>query len=145
MPKFLSRFTTVVGSWIGLGLTGLISGVLVTVMLTPVLVAGGVAIKNSLSLFDALPDFIEIGRQAQKNEIYAQKDADPDHGYLQIATVYWQNRAEVHLDQMSQFLQDAAVDGEDRRFYEHKGVDLTGIIRAGVGNAVSGGVKSGAS
>ncbi len=145
MPKFLSRFTTVVGSWIGLGLTGLISGVLVTVMLTPLLVAGGVAIKNSLSLFDALPDFIEIGRQAQKNEIFAQKDADPDHGYIQIATVYWQNRAEVGLDQMSPFLQDAAVDGEDRRFFEHKGVDLTGIIRAGIGNAVSGGVKSGAS
>ena len=145
MPKFFSRFTTVVGSWIGLGLSGVISGILVTVMLTPLLVAGGVAIKNSLSLFDALPDFIEIGRQAQKNEIYAQKDADPKHGYVQIADVYWQNRVEVNLDKMSQFLQDAAVDGEDRRFFEHKGVDLTGLIRAGLGNAVSGGVKSGAS
>ncbi|CAB4866951.1 unannotated protein [freshwater metagenome] len=64
---------------------------------------------------------------------------------MKIADVYWQNRVEVSLDQMSQYLKDAAVDGEDRRFYEHKGVDLTGIIRAAIGNVTSGGVTSGAS
>lgn len=145
MPKFLARFTTVVGSWIGLGLVGIISGILVTVMLTPLMAASGIAIKNSVGLFEALPDFIEIGRQAQKNEIYVQKNADPKRGYKKIANVYWQNREEVNLDRMSQFLKDAAVDGEDRRFYDHKGVDLTGIIRASLGNAVSGDIKSGAS
>ena len=145
MPNPLTRFTTTVGSWLGLGIVGLISGVLVTAMLTPLIAVTGITIKNTLSVFDALPDFIEIGRQAQKNEIYVQNDADPKDGYLKIADVYWQDRVEVHLDQMSPYLKFAAVDGEDRRFYEHKGVDLTGIIRAAIGNAVSGGVKSGAS
>lgn len=114
-------------------------------MITPLLAVSGIAIKNTLSVFDALPDFIEIGRQAQKNEIYVQKSSDPERGYKKIADVYWQNRVEVKLEDMSQYLKDAAVDGEDRRFYEHQGVDLTGIIRAAIGNVTSGGVTSGAS
>jgi membrane peptidoglycan carboxypeptidase len=145
MPNPLTRLTTIVGSWLGLGIVGIISGVLVAVMIAPILAVSGIAIKNTLSIFDALPDFIEIGRQAQKNEIYVQKTSNPDKGYVKIADVYWQNRVEVKLDQMSQYLKDAAVDGEDRRFYEHKGVDLTGLIRAAIGNFTSGGVKSGAS
>ncbi|MEY4898191.1 MAG: hypothetical protein RL294_2 [Actinomycetota bacterium] len=145
MPNLFTRFTTTVGSWLGLGIVGLISGVLVTVMIAPTLAVSGIAIKNTLSVFDALPDFIEIGRQAQNNEIYVQKSSDPEKGYVKIADVYWQNRVEVPLDEMSQYLKDAAIDGEDRRFYEHKGVDLTGIIRAAIGNVASGGVTSGAS
>jgi len=145
MPNPFTRFTTSVGSWLGLGIVGIISGVLVAVMIAPLLAVSGIAIKNTLSVFDALPDFIEIGRQAQKNEIYVQKSADRERGYKKIADVYWQNRVEVSLDEMSQYLKDAAVDGEDRRFYEHKGVDLTGIIRAAIGNVASGGVTSGAS
>lgn len=99
-----SRFTTIFGSWLGLGIVGLISGLMVTVMMTPVIAVSGIAIKNTLSVFDALPDFIEIGRQAQKNEIYVQKTSDKDDGYIKIADVYWQNREEIPLSQMSQFL-----------------------------------------
>ncbi len=145
MSNPLSRFTTVLGSWVGLGILGLISGLLVTVMLTPLIAVSGIAIKNTLSVFDALPDFIEIGRQAQKNEIYVQTTSDKDDGYIKIADVYWQDREEIPISQMSQFLKDAAVDGEDRRFFEHQGVDLPGIIRAGLGNFLAGGITSGAS
>jgi membrane peptidoglycan carboxypeptidase len=145
MPNLFTRFTTSVGSWLGLGIVGIISGALVTIMIAPFLTVSGIAIKNTLSVFDALPDFIEIGRQAQNNEIYVQKSSDPEKGYVKIADVYWQNRVEISLDQMSQYLKDAAVNGEDRRFYEHKGVDLTGIIRAALGNVASGGITSGAS
>lgn len=145
MSNPFSRFTTTVGSWLGLGIIGLIGGLLVAVMMTPLIAVSGIAIKNTLSVFDALPDFIEIGRQAQKNEIYVQKTSNKEDGYIKIADVYWQNREEIPLAQMSQFLKDAAIDGEDRRFYEHRGVDLPGIIRAGLGNFVAGGITSGAS
>jgi membrane peptidoglycan carboxypeptidase len=145
MANPFTRFTTSVGSWLGLGIVSLISGVLVAVMLTPLIAVSGIVVKNTLSVFDALPDFIEIGRQAQKNEIYVQKRANPDSGYVKIADVYWQDREEIPLEDMSQFLIDAAIDGEDRRFYDHQGVDLPGIIRAGIGNFVSGGITSGAS
>jgi membrane peptidoglycan carboxypeptidase len=64
---------------------------------------------------------------------------------MKIASVYWQNRQEVGWDGVSQFLKDAAVAGEDRRYYEHRGVDLQGIVRAAFGNVISGDVQSGAS
>ena len=85
MPNLFTRFTTSVGSWLGLGIVGIISGALVTIMIAPFLTVSGIAIKNTLSVFDALPDFIEIGRQAQNNEIYVQKSSDPEKGYVKIA------------------------------------------------------------
>lgn len=42
------------------------------------------------------------------------------------------NRKYVTIDQIPQDLQDAFVALEDSRFYEHNGIDLKGIIRAGV-------------
>ena len=56
-----------------------------------------------------------------------------------------QNRIPVDLDEVAQVLQDAVVAVEDERFYLHKGVDLQGIIRAGLTNVSSGGVSEGAS
>jgi len=42
------------------------------------------------------------------------------------------NRKYVTINQIPQDLQDAFVALEDMRFYEHNGIDLRGIIRAGV-------------
>lgn len=145
MSKWLSRFTPRAGSWIGLGLVSGLAGVMVAVMLTPIMAISGVTLKNTIGVFDTMPDFIALDQLAQKNEIYAQVDEDPANGYVKIASVYWQNREEVAWDQVSQYLKDAAVAGEDRRFYEHRGVDIQGVIRAALGNAISGGVQSGAS
>ena len=143
MSKWLSRFTPRVGSWIGLGLVSGLAGVMVAVMLTPIMAISGVTLKNTIGVFDTIPDFVALDQLAQTNEIYAQNDADPANGYVKIASVYWQNREEVGWKDVSQFLKDAAVAGEDRRFYQHRGVDLQGVIRAALGNAVSGGVQSG--
>ncbi len=145
MSKWLSRFNPRAGSWIGLGLVSALSGVLVAVMLTPVMAISGVTLKNTIGVFDTMPDFIALDQLAQTNEIYAQIDQDPANGYQKIASVYWQNREEVGWDEVSQYLKDAAVAGEDRRFFEHRGVDIQGVIRAALGNAVAGGIESGAS
>ena len=42
-------------------------------------------------------------------------------------------------------LKDAVIAAEDKRFYEHWGVDVVGIARAAIGNVVAGGLQSGAS
>lgn len=42
------------------------------------------------------------------------------------------NRVPVTMDQIPQDLADAFVAVEDERFYEHNGIDIKGIIRAGV-------------
>lgn len=99
-----------------------------------------------IGIFDDLPEHMEIGNQPERNEIYATSTADVSvDGYEKIATIYDQNREEVTYDQISQFALDATVDGEDRRFFEHGGVDVNGVIRAAVGNVASGGIESGAS
>ena len=61
-----------------------------------------------------------------------------------IATFYAENRVKVSLDQMSPYIKDAIVAIEDRRFYEHAGVDPQGILRA-LSSNLSGGGRQGAS
>ncbi len=127
-----------------LGLSAL-AGVLVTVMVTPALAVTGMAASNTIGIFDGLPEYIKINEQSQRNVLYAQNDANPENGYTAIATVYAENREEVAWGDVSQFIKDATIAGEDRRFYEHNGVDVQSIVRAGLGNLTSGGIESGAS
>jgi len=133
----------------GLGMVGFsaLAGLLVTVMVTPALAVTGMTASNTISIFENLPEFISINDQPQQNEIYAYvgKDKNDKKKYKLVATVYNQNRQEVKWDEVSQYLKDATVAGEDRRFYEHGGVDITGVIRAAVANATSGGIEGGAS
>jgi len=131
-----------------LGFNGfsLVAGVLVAVLVTPLVAVTGVTANSAVGIFDSLPEYIELGAQPQKNEIFAIEGMDAAGApvYRQVAQVYDQNREEVPWDEVSPFLKEAAIAGEDRRFYEHGGVDLQGVIRAAIGNA-SGTSKSGAS
>lgn len=60
----------------------------------------------------------------QKSRIFA---AD---GKTVIATFYAQNRTVVPLRKISKYMQRAMVAREDRRFFEHSGVDVQGVMRA---------------
>ncbi len=86
---------------------------------------------------------------------FAVVDATPS-GY--ISTIYdsagnetvelvssGSNRIYVTLDEMPLNLQHAFVAIEDERFYEHNGIDLQGIIRAGFTGLSSGSFSEGAS
>ena len=124
---------------------GALAGVMVTAMISPALAVASVGTNSAVGVFNALPEFIELGEQAQKNTLWAQNSADPADGYTQIAEVYWQDREEIALEDMSPFLVAAAVAGEDRRFYDHVGVDVNSVVRAALGNVISGDIESGAS
>jgi membrane peptidoglycan carboxypeptidase len=60
-----------------------------------------------------------------------------------IATIFEQNRKPVALAQMPVFLQKALIDTEDRRFYQHHGVDMRGLLRSAF--STSGGDTQGGS
>ncbi|HWO66794.1 MAG TPA: transglycosylase domain-containing protein [Umezawaea sp.] len=62
-----------------------------------------------------------------------------------IAYLYDQYRVLTPADKISQNVKDALVAVEDRRFYEHAGVDWLGTVRAAVTNQASGSVSQGAS
>ena len=55
------------------------------------------------------------------------------------------NRQYVTIDQIPENLQHAVVAIEDERFYEHNGIDVRGILRAGVKALTTGSFSEGAS
>ena len=124
---------------------GALAGVMVTAMISPALAVTSVGANSAIGVFSALPEFIELGEQAQKNTLWATRSSDPADGYVAFAEVYWQDREEVRLSQMSPYLAMAAIAGEDRRFYDHTGVDVNSVVRAALGNVFSGEIESGAS
>src|SRR5690606_21382696 len=147
MPAQKSKLSSALGALAGLvGLSGL-AGILIAALVTPALAVTSMTANSSIGVFDALPDYIRINDQAQANVLYGVngKDDDGNPKYVAFARIFKQNREEVGWDQVSQFIKDAVVDGEDRRFYEHGGVDVQSIVRAAVGNASSGDIDSGAS
>ena len=62
-----------------------------------------------------------------------------------LAYLYDQNRQPTPLDRIAPTMKAAIVAIEDRRFYEHDGVDWTGTLRALVTNQSAGSTQQGAS
>ena len=134
------KLSGVLGGILGLLGFSVLAGVLVTAMVTPAIAVTSMTARGSIDIFQNLPDSIKIGTQAQQNQIFA-KSGGKD---VLLATIYKQNRQVVGWDDVSPLLKQAAVDGEDRRFFTHGGVDLQSIARAVVKNG-SGGQQSGSS
>lgn len=127
-----------------LGFIGLsaAAGVLVTATVTPGLALASMATNSTISVFDGLPDYLQLDALAQKSNIYATDSAGAPQ---LLASFYQQNRIEVEWDQISQLVKDAAVAGEDPRYYEHVGVDLTGTARAAMTTLSGGDIQGGSS
>lgn len=123
-----------VGAFIGFVGFSALAGLLVTIGVTPAIAVAGVTTTSTIGVFESLPEYIEIGDLPQRNELYAYSGGKSVH----FATLYDQNRQELKFDQISDQLKNAAIDGEDKRFYDHGGVDMTSLIRAGVGSIAGG-------
>jgi membrane peptidoglycan carboxypeptidase len=140
------RFATLVakttGKWIAgltaFGVISVVAGVLASGFILPAVTVVQGATKKATAMFDALPG--ELGEEvlAQKSYIY-WKD-----GSL-MATYFDENREVVPLDEISQYMQDAVVALEDRRFWQHGGIDVIGMARAFVANSGEDGGAQGAS
>ncbi|QHO68334.1 transglycosylase domain-containing protein [Marisediminicola antarctica] len=128
-----SKPVGVFGAILGfLGFSAL-AGVLVTAMVTPAIAVTSLTANNTVGIFEDLPDYMVINQQSQRNTLWALQAGEQ----VPFAQIYDQNREEVAWDEVSQFAKDAAIAGEDERFYEHGGVDLAGIVRAAVNNITS--------
>ncbi|KIA79072.1 penicillin-binding protein [Chromobacterium piscinae] len=56
-----------------------------------------------------------------------------------------ERRSFSRIHEVPQLMKQAVLAAEDERFYQHSGIDYLGILRAAVGNIVSGHTRSGAS
>ena len=114
------------------------AGVLGALALVPFASLSGVAVARTNDTMQTNLSDLTDGRGPGVTKITDSTDQP-------IAYIYAQRRFEVGGDQISTSMKDAIVSIEDRRFYEHDGVDLQGFGRAILTNLVAGGVEQGAS
>lgn len=119
-----------------------VAGVLVTAAITPAVAVTSLAAGNAVTLFENLPGYLDVTQIPQKSTLWATQT---DGTNVALASFYDQNREAVAWDQLNDFVKNAAIDGEDPRFYQHGGVDIQGTARAILSNFTGGDVQGGSS
>ncbi|KGM13867.1 transglycosylase domain-containing protein [Cellulomonas bogoriensis] len=115
-----------------------VAGVLAAGLVMPAVAGTSVVTDTSVRLFDDLPDELQEVPLSEKSTLLA---AD---GTV-LAEFFNEDRIIVPLEEMSEHIINAVVATEDRRFWEHGGIDPQGMGRALATNLASGGVEEGAS
>ncbi|MDR6597636.1 penicillin-binding protein [Saccharothrix longispora] len=116
----------------------LLAGVLLAGLLFPVVGSLGVVSNRASDTVDSISADL-VTTDPPLISTITDKDGEP------IAYLYDQYRVLVPPEKISPTMKAALVSIEDRRFYEHQGVDWKGTIRAGLTNQFSGAVTQGAS
>src|SRR3954471_15289056 len=83
-------------------------------------------------------DMKKVGEMPERNTVF---DVD-GRIYSRLAGA---NRLRVSLDEVAPAFVEALLAREDTRFYQHRGIDWRGILRAFVRDVMSGSAKEGAS
>lgn len=113
------------------------------IALIAVLAIGGcMGIGAMRGLIDDAPDISEVNIVPVGEATFVY---DSNGNQLQKLTAPDSNRMPVTIDQIPLDLQHAVVAIEDERFYEHNGIDIKGILRAGVVGITTGRFSEGAS
>ncbi len=108
---------------VGFGIAGAIG--FVALLIVAVSLSMGAVISGWL---EDLPDYTSADSYvvAEPTRVYDASGAE-------IATYYLQQRRSVTLEEISPYVLKGTVDTEDKRFYQHNGVDPQGILRAVAG------------
>lgn len=109
-------------------LTSGVGGLLTAGLLLPTVAVANGTTELAVEAFADLPTELEQQPLSEKSTMYA---AD---GTTVLARFWAENREVVTLDVISKPLQNAVIATEDKRFYEHGGIDPTGMVRALVRN-----------
>src|ERR687888_655993 len=137
-----SRSLVLAGSRLGLIAAVIAAAALLcSVALLPFVVPAGALLRDTARhLGDVPPLTEEIPSSPQTSVIYAA-----DHKTVLANLVLNERRTVVPLKQVPKQVRDAVVAIEDDRFYEHKGVDFRGILRAAIADLRHGGIAQGGS
>lgn len=100
-------------------------------------VGTGVLVGTFISVSRILPD-VQNYSPPEATKIFSSDD-------VLLATFGEENREFVKMKEIPKYLVNATVAIEDKRFYDHAGVDFKGVARAVVHNVVGGGLREGGS
>ncbi|BDR53432.1 penicillin-binding protein [Bombiscardovia nodaiensis] len=130
------RFLTLLLAYLMFCVAG---GVVVSGFLLPGVYGANAAAKHLLPSLSVDNVDFNVNDLPQQSRLYASD------GHTVIATFYAQNRIVVPLKDVSNTMQKAVVAREDRRFFEHSGVDMQGVLRAFIQTYVKQGDTQGGS
>lgn len=104
------------------------------------IIFGGLLFKK---IIDSAPDITaeDIKPSSHMSIVYANDGTTVLDTFVDAGS----NRIYVSIDQIPKHLQNAFIAIEDSRFREHNGIDMKGIVRAGITGVFSGGFSQGAS
>lgn len=103
------------------------------------LVGGGAALGLVAISIKDLPAMSEGALLSSNSTLIYDKDIKL------VAKVGIENRVPISLNDIPEKIQNAFLASEDRRFYEHQGVDFKGILRAAFIDITGGSIRQGAS
>jgi membrane peptidoglycan carboxypeptidase len=116
-----------------------VGGLLLAVMMLPVVGGIGVTAKASADFFNDLPSVLVQPPLPERSVIL-------DRNGNRIATLHGtEDRITIPFSDIPVAMRHAIVAIEDRRFYEHHGLDYRGIVRAALTNQENGDVTQGGS
>ncbi|TCP56886.1 membrane peptidoglycan carboxypeptidase [Tamaricihabitans halophyticus] len=114
----------------------LLAGVLVAGLIFPVAGSMGVLTNQASDTIDKLSANV-LTSQPPLITTLTDVNGKP------IAYLYDQYRVPTAPDEISQTMKDAMISIEDRRFYDHQGVDVRGTLRALISNQTGGDTQGG--
>lgn len=126
------------GNLMTLLLCGLVAGVVIAAAAFPAVGLSGLSAKAVSDSFQNLPAELRVPQIPQTTKIY-------DSAGNYVTSFYEENREYIKMADIPKIMQDAIVASEDGRFFDHRGVDLNGIVRALLANKQSGEITQGAS
>ena len=101
---------------------------------------GGLAFGSVEGMIETTPSNYNLKPKYSATIVY-----DDQNEKVQLLSDYSSNRIIVSYEEIPANLRNAFIAIEDERFYEHNGVDLKGIIRAGITALQNHGATQGAS
>jgi membrane peptidoglycan carboxypeptidase len=117
-----------------------LAGTIVAGLGIPAVGAIGLSAKAAANEFNTIPNDLAIPDLAQSSTIY-----DADGGVIAKVYAQGQNRTSVPLSKIAPVMQNALIDIEDHRYYQHGAIDLEGTLRALTKNASAGATTQGGS
>jgi membrane carboxypeptidase/penicillin-binding protein len=126
-----SRNIRIATDVVSLLLCSLLAGVLVAAAAFPALGMTGLGAKEAADSFQNLPSDLNVPPLPVKSQLVAA-DGSP------ITSFFTENRVPVTMKDIPVVMQHAMVAAEDSRFYQHRGVDMQGVIRAFIANQQAG-------